>query len=128
MTCVCTSRRVALHSEKKRPRVWAAALAKHPVSDAPYALQNTRETAAAVKGMKLTAAKKYLEAVVNHERCIPFRRFCGGVGRTAQAKNESSSTGQGRWPIKSVKILQDLLRNAESNAEARALRPGQGGL
>ena len=71
--------------------------------------------------MKLTAAKKYLEAVVNHQRCIPFRRFCGGVGRTAQAKNESSSTGQGRWPIKSVKILQDLLRNAESNAEARAL-------
>jgi hypothetical protein len=78
--------------------------------------------------MKLTAAKKYLEAVVNHERCIPFRRFCGGVGRTAQAKNEKSSTGQGRWPIKSVKILQDLLRNAESNAEARALRPGRRGL
>jgi large subunit ribosomal protein L17e len=83
--------------------------------------QNTRETAAAIKGMKLTAAKKYLEAVVNHERCIPFRRFCGGVGRTAQAKNENSSTGQGRWPVKSVKILQDLLRNAESNAEVRAV-------
>lgn len=57
---------------------------------------------------------------MNRERCIPFRRFCGGVGRTAQAKNENSSTGQGRWPVKSVEFIQGLLRNAESNAEARA--------
>jgi large subunit ribosomal protein L17e len=102
------------------PRVLGSRLAQH-LSDPPFRIQNTRETAAAINGMKLTAAKKYLEAVVNHERCIPFRRFCGGVGRTAQAKNESSSTGQGRWPIKSVKILQDLLRNAESNAETKGL-------
>jgi len=58
--------------------------------------------------------------VLTHDRCIPFRRYCGGVGRTAQAKNESSSTGQGRWPQKSVEMILGLLKNAESNAEARS--------
>jgi ribosomal protein uL22 len=84
--------------------------------------QNTRETAAAVAGKDLTEAKKYLTAVLERTRCIPFRRFCGGVGRTAQAKNENSSTGQGRWPVKSVEFILGLLKNAESNAEVRACR------
>ena len=48
---------------------------------------------------------------------IPFHRFCGGVGRTAQAKQEGSNTGQGRWPKKSCEFLLGLLKNAESNAE-----------
>lgn len=50
-------------------------------------------------------------------RVIPFHRFCGGVGRTAQAKQEGSTTGQGRWPKKSCEFLLGLLKNAESNAE-----------
>jgi ribosomal protein L22 len=83
--------------------------------------QNTRETAAAIAGKDLSEAKKFLEAVLTHDRCIPFRRYCGGVGRTAQAKNEGSSTGQGRWPQKSVEMILGLLKNAESNAEARGL-------
>merc|ERR1719263_1991919 len=83
--------------------------------------KNTRETAMAIKGMTLPGAKKYLEAVLDHKRCIPFRRFCGGVGRTAQAKNEGSTNGQGRWPKKSVEVVLDLLRNAESNAETKGL-------
>merc|ERR1711870_206352 len=43
----------------------------------------------------------------------------GGIGRTAQAKAFKMS--QGRWPVKSCKILLDLLRNAESNAEFKNL-------
>lgn len=61
-------------------------------------------------------AKRYLEDVMAHKQAIPFRRFCGGVGRTAQAKNRHSN-GQGRWPVKSAKFILDLLKNAESNAE-----------
>jgi large subunit ribosomal protein L17e len=71
----------------------------------------------ALKKMDLSKAKSYLEAVKRKERCIVFRRFCGGVGRTAQAKNEGSLNGQGRWPLKSVEFLLGLLKNAESNAE-----------
>ncbi len=66
--------------------------------------------------MPLIKAKRYLEDVLVHKQAIPFRRFCRGVGRTAQAKNRHSN-GQGRWPVKSAKFILDLLKNAESNAE-----------
>merc|ERR1719230_1693684 len=69
--------------------------------------------------MNLQNAKKYLEDVCEKKQCIPFRRFIGGVGRTPQAK--AFKLSQGRWPVKSVKILLDLLRNAESNAEFKNL-------
>lgn len=77
----------------------------------------------AIRGKDLTKAKKFLEDVLAHKRVIPFHRFCGGVGRTGQAKNEGSTTGQGRWPAKSCEFLLGLLKNAESNAEARPGRP-----
>ncbi|KAJ8439151.1 hypothetical protein Cgig2_027077 [Carnegiea gigantea] len=79
--------------------------------------KNTRETAFAIRKLPLAKAKRYLEDVLAHKQAIPFRRFCGGVGRTAQAKNRHSN-GQGRWPVKSAKFILDLLKNAESNAEA----------
>ena len=77
----------------------------------------------AIRGKELNKAKKFLEDVLAHKRVIPFHRFCGGVGRTGQAKNEGSTTGQGRWPAKSCEFLLGLLKNAESNAEARPGRP-----
>ncbi|KAL8230841.1 hypothetical protein R6Q57_000619 [Mikania cordata] len=46
--------------------------------------------------------------------------YCGGVGRTAQAKKRHSN-GQGRWPAKSAKFILDLLKNVESNAEVKGL-------
>ncbi|KAI4384208.1 hypothetical protein MLD38_002393 [Melastoma candidum] len=64
--------------------------------------------------------EKVSEDVLAHKQAIPFRRFCRGVGRTAQAKNRHSN-GQGRWPVKSAKFILDLLRNAESNAEVKGL-------
>ena len=94
--------------------------AKARGSDLRVHFKNTRETAYAIKGKSLSEAKKFYEAVLNHDRAIPFRRYCGGVGRTAQAKNEGSTTGQGRWPEKSVEFLLGLLKNAESNAEVCA--------
>lgn len=81
-----------------------------------FCSQNTRETAHALRKLPLGKAKRYLEDVISHKQAIPFRRFCGGVGRTAQAKNRHSN-GQGRWPAKSAKYILDLLKNAESNAE-----------
>ncbi|XP_020245346.1 60S ribosomal protein L17-like [Asparagus officinalis] len=82
--------------------------------------QNTRETAFAIRKLALTKAKRYLEDVIAHKQAIPFRRYCGGVGRTAQAKNRHSN-GQGRWPVKSARFILDLLKNAESNADVKGL-------
>eukprot|EP00158_Paraphelidium_tribonemae_P000981 Partr_v1_DN23785_c0_g1_i1_m52838 putative 60s ribosomal protein len=81
--------------------------------------KNTRETAMAIKGMTLQKAVTYLNAVKDHKRCVPFRRFSGGVGRTAQAKEWGVT--QGRWPVKSCEFVLGLLKNAESNAEAKGL-------
>merc|ERR1719401_450304 len=69
--------------------------------------------------MNLRNAQKYLEAVCEKTQCIPFNRHNDGLGRTAQAKAFKRS--QGRWPVKSCKILLDLLKNAESNAEFKNL-------
>jgi len=82
--------------------------------------KNTRETAMALKNMALKKAKKYLENVIKHKQAIPFRRFVGGVGRTAQAKVHHACT-QARWPVKSCEVLLSLLKNAESNAEVKGL-------
>ncbi|KAL4843508.1 hypothetical protein H8958_014538 [Nasalis larvatus] len=48
--------------------------------------KNTRETAQAIKGMRIRKATKYLKDVTFQKQCIPFRRYNGGVGRCAQAK------------------------------------------
>merc|ERR1712190_428376 len=69
--------------------------------------------------MNLRSAQTYLEDVVEKKQCIPFRKFIGGIGRTPQAK--AFKMAQGRWPVKSAKVLLDLLRNAESNAEFKNL-------
>jgi large subunit ribosomal protein L17e len=75
----------------------------------------------AIRGMDASKARVFLEAVLEKKRVIPFHRFCGGVGRTPQAKNEGSTTGQGRWPEKSVRLLLSLLTNAAANADAKGL-------
>ncbi|KAG6812565.1 hypothetical protein H0H92_002217 [Tricholoma furcatifolium] len=79
--------------------------------------KNMREVAAALTGIKLTKAYTYLSDVKDHKRVIPFRRFAGGVGRASQAKEFKAT--QGRWPEKSVKFILRLLKNAESNADAK---------
>uniref|UniRef100_A0A0B6Y9C9 Large ribosomal subunit protein uL22 n=1 Tax=Arion vulgaris TaxID=1028688 RepID=A0A0B6Y9C9_9EUPU len=81
--------------------------------------KNTRETAQAIKHMHLKRANRFLKNVVGHKECVPFRRFNGGVGRCAQAKQWKAV--QGRWPKKSAEFLLQLLKNAESNAEFKGL-------
>jgi large subunit ribosomal protein L17e len=82
--------------------------------------QNTRETAMALKGMSLKKAKVYLQNVLDKKDVIPLRRFCGSAGRSNLCKNHNYH-GPGRFPEKSVRHLQDLLTNAESNAEMKSL-------
>jgi len=81
--------------------------------------KNTRETCQAIKGLSLKRAKQYLNDVIKHKDCIPFRRFADDAGRTAQAKVHHAT--QGRWPEKSCRYILDLLQNAESNAETQGL-------
>lgn len=70
--------------------------------------KNTRETAAAVNGMKLQKAYAYLGNVVEKKQCIPFRRFNGGVGRTQQAKEFKTTQGK----FSSTTIQQSTTRES----------------
>merc|ERR1719409_1547884 len=81
--------------------------------------KNTYEAGQAIKGMALHAAQAYLQDVCEKKQCVPFRKYTGCIGRTPQAKAFKMS--QGRWPVKSAKIILDLLKNAESNAEFKNL-------
>merc|ERR1711981_512621 len=76
--------------------------------------KNTRETCLAIRGMMLKKAQSYLGHVVEKKEAIPFRRYCGGVGRTSQAKNAGATNGQARWPKKSAEFVLNLLSNAEA--------------
>ena len=55
--------------------------------------KNTREAAQAINGMGLQKAIGYLNNVCKHKQAIPFRRFNGGIGRTAQGKEFGTDSG-----------------------------------
>jgi len=92
-------------------------------SDLRVHFKNTRETAAALKDLTLKRAQKYLENVLEHKEAIPFRRFNGGIGRHAQGHQHNWANQVG-WPKKSAEFLLSLLKNAQSNAEAKGLNLG----
>ena len=75
--------------------------------DLTASFKNTFETANACRGMELLRAMDYLQAVISHERCVPFRRYNGSMGRCSQAKE--FKTDRGRWPEKSCKVVLGLL-------------------
>ncbi|KXL41884.1 hypothetical protein M433DRAFT_146192 [Acidomyces richmondensis BFW] len=81
--------------------------------------KNTRETAQAINGWKLSRAVSYLENVKEHREAVPMRRYAGSTGRTAQGKQFGVS--KARWPVKSAEFLLSLLKNAEANADTKGL-------
>ncbi|KXH27210.1 ribosomal protein L22 [Colletotrichum salicis] len=84
--------------------------------------KNTRETAQAINGWKLQRAVTFLENVSEKKEAVPFRRYAGSIGRTAQGK--AFGVTKARWPVKSAEFLLGLLKNAESNADAKGLDTG----
>ena len=88
--------------------------------------------------LKLTKAYSYLGDVAEHKQVIPFGRFGGGVGVRCRRSNSRQlkvrsrapsdiecaltfSVLLGCWPDKSARFNTRLLKNAESNAEAKSL-------
>lgn len=91
--------------------------AKASGKDIRVSFKKTYECAKMMQGKTIEEVRKYFSDVLDHNRCIPFTRFNGGVGRTAQAKEFKLT--QGRWPEKSVKYLLSLIDNLESNANSK---------
>ena len=106
-----------MHYSRKPGVSSKSALAQ--VSDLTCHFKNTFETANAIKGMTLRKAQQYYRQVLAKTRCVPFKRYNRKIGRTGQAKEFSGAT-KGRWPRKSVVAILSLLKNAQSNAVAKA--------
>lgn len=87
--------------------------------NAKMSYKNTHQTVAAIQGMWLASALKYLDDVLQHKRCVPMKRFNGGVSRTAQAKEFGAL--QGRWPEKSVTQIKAILKNMQNDAAHKSL-------
>merc|ERR1712159_124462 len=68
--------------------------------------------------MGLKEAVTYLNQCLNHQRCIPFRRYVG-PGRTGQAKEFKVT--KGKWPTKSIKVVLGLVENMLANANNKQL-------
>ncbi|CAH0564015.1 unnamed protein product [Brassicogethes aeneus] len=84
-------------------------------SNVPVHFKNTVEAARQLKGLSVQKAENYMKNVLARKVCVPFRRFKSGIGKCGQAKQ--FKTVVGRWPVKSIKALQMLLRNAVSNCD-----------
>ena len=101
----------------RKPRTEKSVMARG--NDLKVHFKNTYNAAMVLKGMSISKAKAYLEDVLAHKRCVPIKRFNSHVARTGQAIEFGVT--QGRWPEKSVKILQEILKNLEANANGKQL-------
>jgi len=83
--------------------------------------KHCREIAHHTKGMNTEKAIKFCDDVLAFKTVVPFVRYTGGIGHTAQAKQHKAPGNSGRWPVKAMQVYKDLLSNAISNAETRGL-------
>ncbi|KAG6974895.1 hypothetical protein JG687_00000132 [Phytophthora cactorum] len=83
--------------------------------------KHCREVSHAIKGMPLNKAKSFLQAVLEYKQAVPFTKFTGGCGRHAQGKLRGAAGDKCKWPQKATKIILDLVKNAEANAEVKGL-------
>ncbi len=78
--------------------------------------KHAREVAVAIKGLSIEKARDYLQAVVNKERAVAFRRYKNQVGHKSDPGMMS-----GRYPQKTAKEFIKVLDNLESNAEYKGM-------
>lgn len=78
--------------------------------------KHAREIAVSIKGLSIEKARDYLQAVINKERAVPFRRYKTQVGHRSDP-----GVMAGRYPQKSAKEFIKLLDNLESNAEYKGM-------
>ena len=66
-------------------------------------------------------AQEYLENVLQFKDAIPVTKYTGGIGRHAIGKKYKAPGDKVSWPQKATRTFLDLLKNVESNAEAKGL-------
>ena len=75
--------------------------------------KHSKEIARELKGKTASEAVDYLEAVVEGDQAVPFRKHNGGVGH----RKNIDGWDAGRFPNKASKEFLKLLENAIANAD-----------
>ena len=83
--------------------------------------KHARNIVAMVRGKDVAWSKRYLQDVIDMKSTVTFTRYTGGIGATAQAKQQKAPGNKGRWPVKATQVILDMLKNAEANAEAKGM-------
>ena len=78
------------------------------------------EIARELRGKTVEEARSYLQAVIEEEQAVPFRRHNGGVGHRSDVEGWDA----GRYPEKASEAFLDLLQNVEANADNQGFDGG----
>jgi len=81
--------------------------------------KHAREICNTLRGMKVEAAKAYLEDVVAMKKAVPFKRYARNVAH----RHGLEGGDAGRYPQKAAKAVLEVLVNAISNAEYKGMEP-----
>lgn len=77
--------------------------------------KHAMEVCRAIQGMRLNAAKDYLEAVREKRKAVPF------VRHRKKLAHKKGIGGSGRYPAKATREILKVLKNAEANASYKGL-------
>lgn len=75
-------------------------------------LKKSVELSRAIRGMKVSRAKQYLEAVTKQEELVPYKRF-----NTEMPHKKGKGIMAGGYPVNVAKEFLVILHNALKNAE-----------
>lgn len=84
------------------------------IRETDISLKDAVNIAHYLRGKSLERVKDILEGVVAKKTPVPYFRYLDSV-------SHKRGTGPGRYPVKAAKAFQELLNNAEANAEFKSL-------
>jgi len=79
--------------------------------------KHATEIARELRGMKLSAAKSFLELVIDKKKAVPFKKYNKKVGH----KRGLVGWDAGRYPVKASMHILKLLEEVQANAEYKGL-------
>ncbi len=79
--------------------------------------KDAREVCQEIRGLRVEAAKSYLEEVIALRKAVPYRRHDRKVGHRKGLRKADS----GRFPVKASQVILRVIENAENNADFKGL-------
>jgi len=85
---------------------------KARASNVKVSFKNLLETGNAVRGMSVKRAQGYLKNVIARTECVPFRKFKGGIGKCAQAKQFKTTIVSKHFNLKKMRNIKLKFTNS----------------